>query len=158
MKKAVVVDTNVAVKWVLKEPDSGIAQALLAEWIDKEITLLAPGLFAYEMANILYKNVRKGEISLERAKYALSKVLLSELELDFSQDPYLSTRAIELANKYGLPATYDAHFLALAEREGCELWTADSRMWRTVQGKIPWVRDLSEYQPVNDQGDEQASN
>lgn len=158
MRKAVVVDTNVAIKWVLKEPDSGIAKALLAEWINKEIIMLAPGLFAYEVANILYKNVRKGEISLERARYALTTILNSELELIFSSDAFLSTRALELADQYGLPATYDAHFLALAEREGCELWTADTRMWRAVQGKISWVRNLHEYEPARDQDNENAVN
>lgn len=158
MRKAVVVDTNVAIKWILKEPDSDIAKALLAEWIHKEIILLAPGLFAYEATNILYKNVRKGEISLERARYALTTILNSELELIFSQDAFFSTRAIELADQYGLLATYDAHYLALAEREGCELWTADTRMWKAVQGKIPWVRNLHEYQPAKDQDDENAAN
>ena len=158
MKKAVVVDTSIAVKWVLDEPDSSIAQALLANWINKEVALLAPALLAYEMANILHQNVRKGQITVEHAQRVLRKILLSELELDFSQSLPLGIRALELASKYNLPASYDAHFLALAEREDCELWTSDTRMWRAVQGKIPWVRNLHEYQPPNDRDDEQSLN
>jgi predicted nucleic acid-binding protein len=147
MKKAIVVDTSLAIKWVLKEADSEAAEALLLEWSQNEVVVYAPPLLAYEIANALFKNVRKGEISIERAKGAFAEILLSGIELDFPQDHALSLRALELAQKYALPATYDTHYLALAERENCELWTADSRMWRTLQGKLPWVRNLSDYRP-----------
>lgn len=152
MKKAVVVDTSLAIKWILEEADSEMAEALLLEWSQKGIILYAPPLLAYEITNVLFKHVRKSEISIERAKGAFAEVLLLGIELDFPQDHALSLRALELAQKYALPATYDAHYLALAERENCELWTADSRMWRTVQGKLLWVRNLSEFRPLTDQG------
>lgn len=148
MKNAVVVDANIVIKWVLDEPDSNIAQALLAEWTDKGLVILAPVLLAYEVANILYQNVRRGEITLEKAKKSLTEILLSELVFDFSQNLDIGIRAIELADKYKLPATYDSHYLALAEREGCELWTADTRMWRGVKGNLAWVRSMSDYQPA----------
>ena len=38
-----------------------------------------------------------------------------------------------------LPATYDAHYLALAEWLGGEFWTADGPLARTVQPVLPWV-------------------
>jgi predicted nucleic acid-binding protein len=57
----------------------------------------------------------------------------------------LSTRALELADRFGLSATYDAHYLALAEREGCEYWTADERLWNSVRAQLGWVRWLGEY-------------
>ncbi len=149
MRNAVVVDTSVVVKWILDEPDSKIALALLTEWTDKELDILAPALLAYEITNVLYQRVRRDEMSLAKAKQALAKVILSELELDFSQDPALSTQAMELAHRFNLPATYDAHYLALAEREGCELWTADKRMWNTIRGKLTWVRWMEDYRPTS---------
>jgi predicted nucleic acid-binding protein len=51
-----------------------------------------------------------------------------------------------LAQQYNLPATYDAHYLALAEHEKCEYWTADTRLWNAVRDKLPWVHQLSDYQ------------
>jgi predicted nucleic acid-binding protein len=45
-----------------------------------------------------------------------------------------------------LPAAYDAHYLALAEREQCEFWTADTRFLRAIDGKLPWVHPLADYQ------------
>jgi len=149
MRNTVVVDTSIAIKWVLNEPDSDIAQALLVEWIDRGVTILAPSLLAYEVANVLHQNVRRKEITREEAKKALRKVLLSELEIDFSSNLDLGIQALELADQYNLPAAYDAHYLALAEREGCELWTADTRLWNSIKGKFSWARWMGDYQPTN---------
>ena len=143
----VVVDTSVVIKWVLFEPDSPKAQALLFDWTGNGIEILAPHLLAYEAANSLYRKARKGEITLDRARQALSKLLNSDIEFDPFFDTSLNLRALELASSYDLPATYDAHFLALAERKGCELWTADTRLWNSIRGKLAWVRWLDDYIP-----------
>ena len=145
MRNVVVVDTSIALKWVLEEVDSDKADTLLAEWIKKGMLIIAPDLLAYEITNALYRKVRKGEITLDRAKEALAEISLAEIEFDFSPDFALSTRAIELANHFNIPATYDSHYLALAERKGCELWTADLRMWNSVKGKLDWVRWMGDY-------------
>jgi len=71
---------------------------------------------------------------------------LPELELNCLEYTELSKQAITLAQQYSLPATYDAHYLALAEHEKCEYWTADSRLCNAVRDKLPWVRQLNEYQ------------
>lgn len=36
--------------------------------------------------------------------------------------------ALDLAERLSLSATYDAHYLALAEWLGAEFWTADQRL------------------------------
>jgi predicted nucleic acid-binding protein len=145
MRNAVVVDTSIAIKWVLNEDDSALALALLAEWKKKKMAMLAPALLAYEASNTLYQNVRRGKITLDTAELSMTKVILAGLQLDFSQDPVLGVRAIELANNFSLLATYDAYYLALAERERCEFWTADTRMWNAVKGKFAWVRWMGDY-------------
>ncbi len=145
MRNVVVVDASIAIKWVLEEPDSDRADALLAEWVNMGKLILAPDLLAYEITNALYRKVRKGEITLERAKEAITEISLTEIEFDFSSDLALSRQAIELANRFNLPATYDSHYIALAERESCELWTADLRMWNTVKGKLDWIRWMGDY-------------
>lgn len=145
MRNAVVVDASIAIKWILEEEDSDRADTLLTEWIDKGMQILAPDLLAYELTNALYRKVRKGEISLDRAKEALIEISLTEIEFEFSSEFALSTRAIEVANHFSLPATYDSHYLALAERKECELWTADLRLWNSVKGKLNWVRLMHDY-------------
>jgi predicted nucleic acid-binding protein len=146
MKNIVVVDASLAIKWVLKEEDSGVALALLNEWNIKGIMMIAPSLLTYEVTNVLYQNMRKGKINLDQAKKILTEILLIGIEFDFSNNSALSRRAFELAHQFNLLATYDPHYVALAERENCELWTADSRLWTAVKEKLSRVRLLAEYQ------------
>ena len=68
-----------------------------------------------------------------------------EITFDTPERQSIAQRALELAYRFGLPATYDANFLALAEREECELWTADMRLWNSVKGKLLWVHSLSDF-------------
>jgi predicted nucleic acid-binding protein len=147
MGNEVVVDTSLVLKWVLNESDSVKALALLTKWGSDGVKVIAPALLAYEVTNSLYQQVRSGKFSLDLARQGLSDVILTGLELHFSPDLALSGRAMELAGQFGLQATYDPHFLALAESKGCELWTADTRMWRVVSSKLNWVRWIGDYNP-----------
>lgn len=150
MMNNVVVDASLAVKWVLPESDSETATALLFYWNANGIDLIAPGLFAYEMANILHRQNVAGKLAYEEAIRLLRKVFSYGIFLDFSQYERTSTKAMEFANRFSLPATYDAHYLALAEREQCEYWTADARLLNGLRGQLSWVRNLSEYQTGNE--------
>jgi predicted nucleic acid-binding protein len=144
MSNVVIVDASIAIKWTLNESDSSAALALLAHWNDEEIEVLAPALLAYEVTNALYRRVRKGEIPFEDARRGLTEIIFKVVEFDFPEDPDFNIRAMELGQQCGLPAAYDSHYLALAEREGCELWTADLRMWNNVNGKLDWLRRLGD--------------
>ena len=137
MKKTVI-DASLGLKWVLEEHDSKAAERLLIEWRNAGLQLHAPALFIYEISNILFRRV-----TIETAKKA-QLALLSMVTLDFSQSSTLSARALELAHQFNMPATYDAHYLALAERESCDLWTADARMWRNVREHFNWVHCLGD--------------
>ncbi|HLX57261.1 MAG TPA: type II toxin-antitoxin system VapC family toxin [Ktedonobacteraceae bacterium] len=144
-KDSVVVDTSVAIKWAIKEEDSHIALALLSEWTEKGMIILAPGLLSYEAANVLHQSVRKGRLSLVEAQDALSEIIFDIVTFDFAVTPDLSIRAIQLAQQFRLPAAYDAQYVALAESKACELWTADLRMWNSLQGKLGWVHWMPNY-------------
>jgi predicted nucleic acid-binding protein len=148
MRSIVVVDTSIVIKWVLNEPDSAMALALLNEWSSNGTAIRAPALLIYELTNALYQHIRKNDETLEEAKQALVDAFLVNLELDFSLNIALSMRAMEFAHQHKLPATYDPHYLALAERENCEYWTADKRLWNAVKGKLTWVRWFGDYQSI----------
>ncbi len=47
---------------------------------------------------------------------------------------------MELAHRLRLPSAYACHYLALAERYRCELWTGDQKFYNTVKATIPWVK------------------
>jgi predicted nucleic acid-binding protein len=140
----VVVDANIALKWVLTEADSQVAQALLAEWKKKKLAVFVPALLPYEVTNILYREVRAGRITFDIARDGIN-LILRTVSLDFSRDSALNFRAMALANRFDLPATYDTHYLALAELKDCPLWTADTRMWRAVKDQLDWVHWIGEY-------------
>jgi predicted nucleic acid-binding protein len=138
----VVVDASLALKWVLREPYSVEALGLLEEWRAASLRPMAPSLFAYEVANALFKRVRRAELALELASSRLSDLLSMGPRLVHDRSTY--RRALGLAHRFGRPTSYDAHYLALAEREGCECWTADERLWNAVKQELPWVRWVGE--------------
>ncbi len=125
--KKVVVDASIAIKWAVNEHDSSVALALLKNWTDNEVTLLAPSLLMSEAANTLYRAVNKGLLPFKDAELGLEKVIFPAITFDLMHiyAPDFFVHLIELASQFNLAATYDAHYLALAERENCEFWTAD---------------------------------
>lgn len=123
-------DANIIIRLTLKIDDLVIKQ-LWDSWILQEYRLVAPTLLYYEIANGLYKQEKAGLLSSEFIRDALDFALTLPIQL--AGDPALHQRARELAAQYRLPATYDAHYLALAERLNIELWTTDVRLFNTVQ-------------------------
>ena len=75
MSDAVVVDASLALKWVLEEDYTAEAIDLLAHWRAHRIARIAPGWFACEVANVLYQQVRTGELTIVQAGQALADVL-----------------------------------------------------------------------------------
>lgn len=147
----VIVDTSLAVKWVVQEPDSAQAVALLAEWAQRVALVAAPALLAYEAANAIHQKVRGGVMPANAVPAALANFYAIGIAFRVPNDPtlaaVLSTRALEIARDYNLGAAYDTQFLALAEHEDCEYWTADRRFYETVRQDHPRVRWLGGYQP-----------
>jgi len=144
MSDVVVVDASLALKWVLDEPDSQTAVILLDQWTDEGMSVIAPALFTYEVTNTLYRQVVAGKLAYEEAKQGLTELFSIGVLLKFSLYEDISTQAMEFAHQLNLPATYDAHYLALALHENCEYWTADKRLWNIVKGKFSWVRWFSD--------------
>lgn len=80
-----------------------------------------------------------------------------DLPITFYDDPHLSRRAFRYATQFGMRAAYDAHYLALSEHLGCEMWTTDKRFYNSVHRSCAWVRLADEHEPrprtVNPPGD-----
>jgi predicted nucleic acid-binding protein len=146
-KNDVVVDTSLVLKWILNESDSNKALALLARWTKERVVIRVPPLLIYEATNSLHQQVRSGKFTLDAARQGLTDLTLKGLVFDFSSALTLSLRAMEFAQRFNIPATYDTHYLALAEHVGCDLWTADTRMWRTVKDQLDWVHWIGDYPP-----------
>ena len=97
----------------------------------------------FEVANVLHRGVLRGELSVVDSTRLIARLLESRLELH--QPPGLHARALQLASQLNQGAAYDAHYLALAESVGCELWTADERFYRAVSPGVDNVRWIGEF-------------
>ncbi len=144
MKESVVIDANIALKWVLTESDSNTARALLANWKKTKTIIYVPTLLTYEVTNILYREVRAGGITLETAEDGINLIFRTVSPV-FSRNAALNLRALALAKQFALSAAYDTHYLALAESKECPLWTADARMWRVVKDQFDWVHWIGDH-------------
>lgn len=146
----VVVDVSLAVKWVLDEVQSTLARMLLATWVAERRRIVEPSWFACEAANILLQRVRgarpsAGRLTLAGALDAFDEVLSSVTIA--RDDPTVARRALELAVQFNQSHSYDMQYVALAEREDCEAWTADLRFWNAIGGRIPRVRWIEQAGP-----------
>jgi predicted nucleic acid-binding protein len=119
------IDAGLAIRRVVF-PEDETVQKLWDSWEEGEQEVYAPSLLFYEVTNALYRYQRQELLSAKTVDIALEAAL--SLPIRLVSDPALHRRAKALAERYQLPATYDAHYLALAERLECELWTADQRM------------------------------
>ncbi len=138
------IDASVAVKIVLDEERSDLARSLYSSMVLTQEAIVAPPLLPIEVTNIMRQQMRRQK--------ALSLIETSNLPEEFLALPItihnpaeLHLQALRLADAHGLAATYDAHYLALAELLGCELWTADQRLVRQVINHLPFVRWLGDY-------------
>jgi predicted nucleic acid-binding protein len=99
--------------------------------------LIAPSLLHYEVANALHQQQQSGMITAETAQDGLWRVM--NLPIELHGDARLHSRALKIAHERRLPATYDAHYVALAERFGVPLWTCDRRLADALGDGVPEV-------------------
>jgi predicted nucleic acid-binding protein len=127
---SVVVDASVALKWVLDEPGSESADALLEE------ELIAPALWLLEAANALWWRSQRGEITPDEATERLTELLNAPVATTTIEGDLLT--AAELASRLDHPV-YDCLYLAMAIRENTYVVTADSR-FHAVVDRSPKLR------------------
>lgn len=122
-----VIDANVAIKWVLDEEGSEEAIHLL----ESTHELTGPSWMLVEVTNILWKRVQRGDLTAQEAQARL-RALLALAPL-LQECTHLLSRAHDLGVTLGHPV-YDLIYLALAERDGGILVTADERLLKAVKG------------------------
>ena len=62
------------------------------------------------------------------------------LNIRYVSRPGIISRAWALAKEYDRPEAYDTAYLAVAQIEECEFWTADRKLYRAVGDQLKWVR------------------
>jgi predicted nucleic acid-binding protein len=130
-----VVDTSVAIKWIVDEEGSDKAEFL------QGTDMVAPALFPIEAGNVLRTLAAKQVLANERA-IDLFLFLQTAPVTIIDADELLERRALELALALEHPI-YDCVYLALAERMDRRLVTADRRFIKTLSGTEHAARVLA---------------
>ncbi len=137
-----VLDSAVALKWVLPEIDSDKADHLRDDYRNQLHELLAPDVLPVEVAHALTRSERRGIIAIGQAVILFADVMRTSPQLS----PYrpLLHRAITISSAARI-GVYDCLYVALAEREGCELVTADMRLVHNLGPQFPFILPLSSF-------------
>lgn len=134
------VDASLIVRY-LADPDNQKVRALWNQWFQEGRAFVAPSLIRYEVLNALFQYERHGKLSPQATSKALATSLKIPIRLYY--DFELHHEALQVARRFALPACYDAHYVALAERLGIELWSCDDRLLKKVKDHLPWVHSAS---------------
>lgn len=139
-KSRLVIDASVALKWQLDDEEC-VPQAVARrdDCLKKSIEMCAPTLWLYEVINGFVVASRRGRFPSAEVSQALGDLFAIGVQLR-TPDPQRVT-ALALAHKI---TSYDSAYLALAEQEGCDLWTGDVALYRCVSGSrvlkaLEWV-------------------
>ncbi len=143
MNSRVCVDASLAVQWLIPTEQDPLAESLLEAWDQAGTELVGPPLFDAEVTSAIRKYVYFKKLLPRQGEEAFQ--YYCELGVKIISLPGLPQLAWELAREYNLPTTYDMQYLAVAELEDCELWTADRRLAGSLKGKNKRIRWVGEY-------------
>lgn len=114
-----VLDASAAVQLCLAEDEFDLVAAH---------QLMAPMLLRSEVCSVLHEAAWRKRISRELAAAGRARLLQAPVTLH--DDPELAAAAWAVADQLGWAKTYDAEYIALAQREAVALLTVDARLAR----------------------------
>lgn len=124
MKRKVVVDASVALKWIPGPREEKVKEAkkIYQKIAGGEIEGWAPSFLALEMLNIL---VRKRKADPELAVRGIEVIMAKLSAKDLNVEKLTQWR--KLMEKYGV-SSYDSLYLQLAGELGCKVISCDKKL------------------------------
>lgn len=135
-----VLDSSVALKWVLPEPFCDKARQLRDDYRNLVHELVAPDIFLAEVAHALARAERRKIIPVGDAAKLLADILTTAPL--FHPFRNLLSRGVAIASQMRV-GVYDCLYVALAEREHCQFVTADDKLVNNLQAHFPFVIPLA---------------
>jgi len=136
-----IVDASVILRAFFPDEAQARAQTLVRDHIGRRVTLRAPSLLPYELSNAVWQAERRQRITRQQADQILQSMAGLEIEIL----PLEYDESMPLARRFNR-TTYDAAYLALAERLGEPLVTGDERLYNAVRDHLTWVIWIENYQ------------
>jgi predicted nucleic acid-binding protein len=122
---SMVLDSSVALAWVYADETTDAVLRLFDDirsdgaWV--------PGLWRWEIANVLHLNVRRGRHGADFRDGALSSLAMLPVKVDAEADRQAWSDTLHLAERHGL-TVYDAAYLEIASRRKIPLATLDRQL------------------------------
>jgi len=128
----VVFDANVWLNVALSiHPYHAQASQLLSDCLASGVEIIAPALWENEADSSL--RVMRARKEINRRAEVAAQQLLNVAPVRVEYEPRLRLEAQRIADQLKHPRVYDATYAALAHLHGCELWTADQRLFNAAQ-------------------------
>lgn len=147
MAALVILDSGVFLAVTLNERYREQAVNLIRYIRETRTQITGPLLFRYEFVSVIRKAVFQQRLTSEEATKGLNELLT--MPIQFHLDNALLVRAYELATQFNRPTAYDSQYLALAERLGCDFWTADEKLFNTTHAALTWVKWVGNFTPTD---------
>ncbi len=123
-----VIDANFAI-WAFLP---GARRAETATFLARADAIAVPTLWVYEVTSALRKTLWANPSWKAIVEGVLGDILALPDEI-FSPNEALVRAALDWSERLGQSKAYDAFYVALAERLGCEFWTGDRRLYHRAR-------------------------
>jgi predicted nucleic acid-binding protein len=117
-----VLDASITITWAMRDEDHPLAD-LAFQHVQLD-SAIVPGIWWYEIRNILLVKERQRRISPRDSEQFLLDLTHLSIEIDFPQS---STNVIDLSRRFRL-SVYDSAYLALAMHKRLPLATLDKAL------------------------------
>ena len=138
----IVIDCSVSARWILADEKSKASETLLRRILERQVQLIVPVLWIYEMANVLRSAVISKRIEPSLAFQALETI---------RKIPYERV-SLEDAGVFGCLkgaidsnlSVYDASYYYLAESKGLPLITLDKDLLK-LRKHASFIKSLDDF-------------
>lgn len=139
----VVVDSNIFVALFINLPYTNVATDNYQQWLINRERLIAPVLFEYEVVSIIQQLVYGKYLSKSEGNERMKDIFNCNISL-ISTSTTLHQAALNWAQKLNQSKAYDAQYVALAEQENAQFWSADKRLINALQQQgINWAHAIT---------------
>jgi predicted nucleic acid-binding protein len=135
--KRIVLDASVAAKWLLPPPHEPLrdeALQIARGYNEGQYEIFIPDVFWAEIANFLWKAARSSRCTPAEARTALE--IIFDYSFQSTSSISLLPGAFDIATLYDRPV-YDCLYVALAQKIGGELITADEKLANALETHYP---------------------
>jgi len=137
--KSYVIDASMVAKCFIVEDYSDKAFEVMNAHVKGHLSLSAPSLIVYELGNVFWRHPR---ITPEKAHEFIAKFLDLQIGLvDVWSDARLLKSACAISKSRNL-TFYDASHLAMVERDGAKLLTADEYLKNKAPNMVMLLKEF----------------